>query len=63
MNSFQTSTSCIFQVWQITSAEHERWFRHRLTKYRLTKYLAATMTKERESAALALMNIALRKLA
>ena len=39
---------------QITSAELDRWHS---TLRRLKKYLAATMTKERESAALALVNI------
>ena len=39
---------------QITTAERERW--HSIL-CRLKKYLAATMTKERESAALALVNI------
>ena len=38
---------------QITSAELDRW--HSILQ--LKKYLAATMTKERESAALALVNI------
>ena len=38
---------------QITSAELDRW--HNILQ--LKKYLAATMTKERESAALALVNI------
>ena len=45
---------------QITSAERERWLS---TLCRLKKYLAATMTKERDSTALTLMNIAIRRLA
>ena len=39
---------------QITSAERERW--HSVLR-RLKKYVAATLTKERESAVLALVNI------
>ena len=44
---------CISSTFQITSAELDRW--HSIL--RLKKYLAVTMTKERESAALALVNI------
>ena len=45
---------CISSTLQFTSAELDRWHG---TLRRLKKYLAATMTKERESAALALVNI------
>ena len=44
---------CISSTLQFTSAELDRW--HSILQ--LKKYLAATMTKERESAALALVNI------
>ena len=57
MNSFQTYASCcVFQICYkiMTSAERARWHS---TLRRLKKYLAATMTKEWESAAFALMNI------
>ena len=45
---------CISNMLQMTSAERARWHN---TLRRLKKYLAATMTKEWESAAFALMNI------
>ena len=60
MNSFQTSSSCVFQV---RYKLHQQNVSDGLAqKADLKKYLAATMTKERESAALAPMNISLRKL-
>ena len=45
---------CISNMLQMTSAERARWHS---TLRRLKRYLAATMTKEWESAAFALMNI------
>ena len=56
----QTSSSCVFQV---RYKLHQQNVSDGLAqKADLKKYLAATMTKERESAALAPMNISLRKL-
>ena len=61
MNSLQHQVQLrISSTLQITSAERERW---PSTLCRLKKYLAATMTKERDSTALTLMNIAIRRLA
>ena len=45
---------CISSTLQITSAALDRW--HSILR-RLKKYLAAILTKEQESAALALVNI------
>ena len=54
MNSFQIYTTFAAYFKHDPSAECERWHS---TLCRLQKYLTTTTTKERESAALALMNI------